>query len=60
MLIPIIPDKIFPETSGNKVPKIFSIIFPSPAKTEIMKMEEKRSSIIKKDCLKISNLYMLL
>jgi len=34
------------------------MISPQPIKTGMMKIEENRINSIKKDCLKISNLYI--
>jgi hypothetical protein len=51
-----IPEKAFPEIPENKVPESISIIFPHPRRVEIIITEENSIRIIKKDCLKISNL----
>jgi hypothetical protein len=55
-LSPNIPVKMLPEIPPVREPKKFSMTSPQPASTERMRTEENKSSIIKKDCLKISNL----
>jgi len=54
--IDTIPDVIFIEIPLIS-PKNFSGIFPIPAKTGSKKTAVNKSNSIKKDCLKISNLF---